>query len=1244
MSATLRCVFRTPLLFLAAACLLLPRTAYAAFINFDNCLDEGIKHSNPLQLQWIPLAVDAKFQREPPYTLNVTIYGNVSGQQVQGTYPPPSSSDWKNPNITFGKISNIGSDGNGNLSTLLADFDVLQWTAYNAKASQFCNSLINASCPLGPYFDANDTNPYTLPAFRVSHDFGSAYSFSTLAGKITVLSGDSGAPHLACISANITPDLGSAVSSLVTWLPAAILIIKGIATLAAAIWSPWGTSDIFKWSSNYGRDEDQLRLVTPGFGDCLQYIQFVTLTGALSLQYPGFYQPAVSQTSWSLLLFNSSFVSGGSGTQSLVDGIYKYNGTYGMTAMSQLVGNSSVEDIWACMAVWLLVIAGIVLVLCQLGFFARWIYRTVTNTAEEDLRQKNLPFTIGNMIRLVFNYFVLPIVALSLFQLVISPSSPTSVIVCAVIMLLLVVVVAGWILRVIFTTKPRTYLFDDMPTVLMYGPLYNTYSDSAAPFALVPVFITFMRAVALGAVQPSGIAQIIMLAICEVILILTLNGFRPFQNETSMNAYHTSFSVVRLITVLMSVAFVPSLNVAESPKGWIGYAILLLHAFVLVFGFFLNALQTLIEVIARSTGVASDSQTGAIRGSIMNLRMLRKRQNRNIPGDRSSMISSAAILQDGDARSNYAGNRSRSMSASSQQLLNQTGRASSMNRLSGFENFSMAGEALGPDTPSMDHAQSPFNYLSNADGYMNKPEAVSRKDSEQMYYRPPRVRRTTLEQLATPGAKPRKSGRSSGSGSDTYKDSPQPADVDPTHKKSGSQELGAFVAGRGSPAPAYIRDRADSNENLPRPDYAVREVDQYYRGAALSENPTRKLKTGPADPEGPAANAQSWLQRLVFGVKNKQKEPTKGFEVVRSSRAPPRMRGDLEEGEGMEMQTSPPMRQEEPYTDSPPLRQGEARQVVGGAERSVSPIEHEEDVGPGAARAFDFGTDGISGGQHGDVDGAAAGTVLHPGMRAEQPSLRSRPSADTISNYDRARPSTGDNVSDYDRPRPSADTGSDYNMRHSASLSSAREPYRNSLAPSLGPIESIGGLDLPSRFNSRRSQNLNKMNVEHGAGGQDWLRAVDELDWNHGTPNPTSSHQRGLSNSTQRQQPSHRQPPPQTDPNHYIDENDDIFSGFDSSISPPLHLDSPQDSTPQQTSYLNATTRSHEVRPGSYASVSRHRAADSISRNSFGASAALHEGRAEIFGGAEPATTAEEDFVPRDEGRDSYIPGVQDVI
>ena len=1166
----------------------------AAFINFQDCLDPNIINSRPRRLQWVPLFVDATFNTTAPsHELNVTLYGNVTGQTTVGEYPPPDSPSWSDPNNTFGKITNVGTANK--YSTLVSKFNLLTYDAWDAPATQFCPTLVNGTCPLGPYFDANASDPYTLPAFRVSHDFYSTYAFGTLAATIRVISGDDNAADIACVSANITPDLGSKIAGLITWLPAVILILKGVATLAAAIWSPWGSSDIFRWSSNYGRDEDLLRLVTPGFGDCLQYIQFVALTGSLSLNYPGFYQPAVSQTTWSTLLFNESFVSHESGTQALSDGIYTTNGTYGMTRMSQLVGMSRVEDIWACMAVWLLVIAGIVVVLCQLGFLGRWAWRAITNTPEEDLRRKNFPFTVGNMVRLLFNFFILPIVAISLFQLVVAPRSPTSVVVMAVILFVIMLLSAAWILRVIFKSKPRTYLFDDMPTVLMYGPLYNTYSDSAAPFAFIPVFITFMRGVAIGAVQPSGIAQIIVLAICEVILILTLNAFRPFQNQTSMNAYHTAFAAVRLSTILLAIAFVPSLGVDEAPRGWIGYAILLLHACVLVFGFFLNSAQTIIEVIARSMGVAGDPQHGATRGSILNWRMLRKRQNRPPTGDRASMTSAAAILQDQDARSTYGGTRSRSLSASSQQLLNQV---AAQNRNSGFENFSSGGDFVGSPGAEGSDVQAAFTYMPNG-----KPVLGVKTDNANVttdtFYRPPRARRTTIDAL-TPASKTRQSGNSVDF---PYSDSPG---AQSSGQRGDSYE--STFMGRDSPAPAYVHDRQGSDENAPHTDYAVREVDQYYRGAALSDQPTRKLKTGPADPTGPAANAQSWFQRLLFGVqggKQKQKEKSKGFEVVRSARMPPEMQQGGGEEEH-EMVNSPPMH-DEPYRDSPPLHEDEA-QAAAGAERGASPVEDP----PKGVDEFHFGFDGAHetsrpsyeasspiGGEDENLDhglglglpphpltrpsGDTSRSADHPGMRAEQPG-RSRPSQDAAS----SRYNTGLS-SDY--------ADSSFPPHLQSSVQAHQQQSHSSEVPSLAPIESFGGLDLPSRFNSvhQTSNQASPYNpdLEHSTGGQDWLKAVDELD--------RPAHERRAPNVPRRS--SRRTPSQDIDFTHPgsppalpsgVNTNMD-FAGFDSAVASPPEQD--------RDNYMDDDeefTRDNNERPTSF-QVNQHRAADSITRNSWGA-------------------------------------------
>ncbi|KAJ4352136.1 uncharacterized protein N0V89_007483 [Didymosphaeria variabile] len=966
--------------------------ASAVFINFDNCLDSNYRRqTDPVRLQFTPYHVWAKFNNtDSTHSLNVTIYGNVSGQLTSGDYPPPSSPRWKDPKDSFGKIPNalqVGKESNpgGVATTLFPTFDALTYSSWNPGALQFCNYTVNKECPLAPVFPStvpegtNLSDPTVLPAFGIQRDFYSSYSFTTWEATFRIVAGDELATTIGCISATITPDLGPNLSGALRYSPAAILILVGVTTVFAGMYSPWGSTNIFRWTSNYGRDEDLLRLVTPGFGDCLQYIQFIVLAGSLNLQYPGYFQPVISRASWSTLMFNQSFVSGLNGTQSLDDGIYFVNGTYGLSRLSKFVGISEDQDVWAGMAIWLLVLIGIVVLLVQLGFFLRWVFRLFTNAQDTDLRGKNWPFTAGNIVRIVLNWFMLPIITLSLFQMVVAPDSAASVVACAVILLIGVTGAAVWIFWMIFTTRPRAHLFDDLPTVLTYGPLYNTYSDDAAPFAFIPVLLTVIRGIAIGAIQPSGIAQIIILAICEVILIMTLHAFRPFQSNTSMNAYHTFFAAVRLACILLMIAFVPSLGVSEAPKGWIGYAILLLHAIVLVFGFFLNSLQTIIEVAARLTGAGADQRGGLTK--VFGKRDLAKRNHRH---QRSSLNSNAAMLaHDGNKGSiQLSGGRARSLSGSSAVLLN--GPYGGNRESVGFDGFSQGEYSHGgtsPGTPGTN--ATPFTFLAGSTSSSRRPTMGTMLENPDPYYRPPRARKQTMDSMTAANVPNRRS-HSADMTNTPYADSP---DVESGDLGEGPS---SWSPGKRSITPAFLRmQRDDSDPSIERrnnTDYSVRESDFYYglRGPALSSQPTRKLKTGPADPMGPVASASGWFKSLGFFA-GKKKEKGKGFEVVRSTRMPPQMIAEEEE-------ESPHMPQE-PYHDSPT--------------RSPSDKKNSTQQGsPGVA--------------------TAAGAIR------------------------RSSVSESDKSSDeeYD------------DMPHT------RVP---DLAPTLGPIDAGGGIELPSRIGSRAS-------------------------------------------------------------------------------------------------------------------------------------------------------------------------------
>lgn len=744
-----------------------------------------------------------------------------------------------------------------------------------------------------------------LPNIGLSKPFNSSYSFSSFSTTLLILYGDDAATNIGCISSVVTPDLGSN-RNVVKFLPLVILIFCGFAVIFAGNYSPWGSTDIFQWSSNYGRDADQLRLVTPGFGDCLQYIQFVVLTGALSIGYPGFYQPIVSQAAWSTIMFNESFVTNKPGWRNVVDGIYvtDIENRYGLEHMGQLVGMADDQDIWAGMMVWLCVIILAAFIVVQVGFLIQWIYRRSTKETEEDLRAKNIPFSIGNVVRILYNYMLVPIVAFSAYQLVIARSAPVYCVVLACITLVVLIAFGAYLLFLIVTTRPKSVLFDDLPIVLRFGPLYNTYSDEAATFAFIPLVLQFCRGLAIGAIQPSGLAQLVILAICEVIHIFTLNAVKPFQSPTSMNAYHTVFSCLRLVTLLLMVAFVPGLGVNEGTKGWIGYAILIIHACVLIFGFLLSALQTILEVVARMMGAGRDSTSGSTRGGlskIFGMRQLNKRESHRPIPSRTSQLSTTAMIDTEKAnRAGYmpANGRVRSSSGNSLGTIMAANMHRSSHRSSSvldsidvYSNAHRAADSPASYLPGTPGEASTFSFLAAPNTAASRPGHVSMGHAPTLaaleaadpYYRPPRRRRSTNEnspqEPSSAQFPPEQPGLLQ-----PHAITGEPGDIAADISR-GATPVGA-AGGMGPPGNANAALNAVPN----RPDYSTREVDFYYgvRGPALnSDGLGRKLGTGPADPTGPIATATSWFRNNILGGKSKDK--SKGFEVVRSSRMPPAM-------------------------------------------------------------------------------------------------------------------------------------------------------------------------------------------------------------------------------------------------------------------------------------------------------------------------------------------------------------------
>lgn len=690
-------------------------------LGFDNCLTPTAGQTQV----FTPTSVHADFIA-PNYDLNIEVTGNMTGS-----------------------LLNVNTDTN-TLATLIAEVDTLQYRTYR-RGLAFCNQT---ECP----FTGPDVS------FSLSIPLGSSYAFTTLDTTLRFVNPAVTQVTVGCIHIPITPYLGLELSNVLTFVPVGILGAVTIATILACVYNPWtGTTDMLRWTSNYGFDADMLRLATPGPSDVLLHFQFIFFSGALSLDYPGFYQPIVSKVGWSALAFNSSLVSHDPTT--FANGLLTDpERALGLTVLLHYIGISSTADLWAIFVIAFIGTVCILIILLEIALIYRFLLH---KDPFHDFRRKNPAFSFGIFVRCYLNIFVVPWTAYSFYQLVTTPGTSIAVTVVCAILLLALLLFAVFVIRKIALSRPRARLYDDIYTVLAYGGLYNTCLESAVTFSAFTMLTLVLRGIVIGAAQRSGIAQVVLLAIFEVVFLIGLHIFRPHHPRSNMNGFQTVFSVCRLLTWLFWVTFIPSLGISEAVRGWIGYVVLVLHGFLLIFAFFFNALSTMIELFARMAG-AGDSTTRGGFGKVFGIHQLSRRHETD---ERPSIASEAVLLSD-------------------------------------------TATIESPTTPN--------------------------------FYRPPRRPTVSSIEYVQSSTSRSMSRQTNGGGTSSLRNS------------------------------AYFDEWFGEEQTRPK-DYAVRESDVYYHTQQpLSQQSGRKIRTGPADPNG----AMAGMKRVVGRWFQRREEPA--FEVVRS--------------------------------------------------------------------------------------------------------------------------------------------------------------------------------------------------------------------------------------------------------------------------------------------------------------------------------------------------------------------------
>ncbi|KAE8152083.1 hypothetical protein BDV25DRAFT_151712 [Aspergillus avenaceus] len=509
--------------------------------------------------------------------------------------------------IMGGELAHLSIDAQVLGHSVITDNDQVAWTG---------------TCPELSPLRYPRSDPRTYAVYRASYALDHAFRMRTLVTTIRLRLNDS---DISCMAANITPYVGSTASGVLKAIPAIIMVLTGIITAALKIARTRGSMFRYEFADAF---RDPVESYLPGMGDCLQYIQFIFLTGCLSVSYPGFFRGATSELAWSSLIFKNWPVTHEFIYPGVEDNIYAINATYGLEEMSQTLGATTLSDLWANAVVNLaLVVLGVVVAI-QVVSLCKWAWQLAPlggSTHIPDLKTEfisHVQHTAWTVARIILDYFLHPIVAFSMYQPTIAKWFPVYQTFIAVAFVAILAASMAFTVRYLVKTDRQHKFFH-------HGSFPRQPSGDWLSDTLYGV--PFIRGIAIGTLQQSGVGQILVLMTCELFIIGCL--LWSHRTRFTQRAWrHASMATLRFISLGMGCAFLPSAGLSEGSKTLVAYIMIGLHAGVMIGSFIINCVYELVMFILFKLGLsdieASGSDHGSQKAPVFGITQLARRSTR----------------------------------------------------------------------------------------------------------------------------------------------------------------------------------------------------------------------------------------------------------------------------------------------------------------------------------------------------------------------------------------------------------------------------------------------------------------------------------------------------------------------------------------------------------------------------------------------------------------------------------------
>ncbi|CAO1618181.1 unnamed protein product [Jaminaea pallidilutea] len=273
----------------------------------------------------------------------------------------------------------------------------------------------------------------------------------------------------------------------------------------------------------------------------------------------------------------------------------------------------------------------------------------------------------GNVVR-ALAMFHLPITIFSVWQFSASSDHTTKTVGLSIVAFVIVSVLLPALLLWRIAINPTRKLYDDIETLLAFGPVYNVFSPGSQLFWAVIFVHSLVLGIVVGAGWKSGTAQAIILLTLEVLLALATNLWLPWGEGAMVGPISFMTSVVRVITAVLVILLTPIVDLSTGAVGWITYVILLLQGIFFAVAT-LMLLIKLLEAAVRIFGRVPydervNSRSGGIGGAVRQIRRRRdnvlqlsqprrRQANRHRSGHvRSNTASQSIMMSEKGARPN----------------------------------------------------------------------------------------------------------------------------------------------------------------------------------------------------------------------------------------------------------------------------------------------------------------------------------------------------------------------------------------------------------------------------------------------------------------------------------------------------------------------------------------------------------------------------------------------------------------